>query len=132
MLLLPDPLWLRVVVFVRVPSMGEIELGDPLLYLRGCRGGVMVKRMDCGIVVSEFKLQSRYYVHFYSNTLGKSMNPLSYQLWVKQYHYFSSRRIALALNNLLRLIWHLNKETNKLYLKPFNYVQTNDLWLVWK
>ena len=29
-----------------------------------CPRGVMVKVMDCGIVVSEFVLQSRYYVHF--------------------------------------------------------------------
>ena len=36
----------------------------------------MVKAMDCGIVVSEFELQSRYYFHFRSNTLGKGMNPL--------------------------------------------------------
>ena len=28
---------------------------------RGCPRGVMVKAMDCGIVVSEFVLQSRYY-----------------------------------------------------------------------
>ena len=35
---------------------------------------------DCEIVVSEFKLQSRYYVHFRANTLGKGMNPLSSQL----------------------------------------------------
>ncbi len=27
---------------------------------RGCPRGVMVKAMDCGIVVSEFELQSRY------------------------------------------------------------------------
>ena len=38
--------------------------------------GVMVKAMDCGIVVSEFVLQSRYYVPFRANTLGKGMNPL--------------------------------------------------------
>ena len=47
--------------------------------------GVMVKTMDRGIVVSEFVLQSRYFVHFRANTLGKVMNPpypLS-QLWVK-------------------------------------------------
>ena len=36
--------------------------------------GVMVKAMNCGIVVREF--QSRYYVHFRANTLGKDMNPL--------------------------------------------------------
>ena len=37
--------------------------------------GVMVKVIGCGIVVSEFVLQSRYYVHFRANTLGKGMNP---------------------------------------------------------
>ena len=41
-----------------------------------CPRGVMVKAMDCGIVVSEFKLQSRYYVHFQANALGKGMNHL--------------------------------------------------------
>ena len=42
----------------------------------GCPRGVMVKAMDCGIVVREFVVQSRYYVHFRANTLGKGMNPL--------------------------------------------------------
>ena len=37
---------------------------------------VMVKTMDCRIVVSVFVCQSRYYVHFWANTLGKGMNPL--------------------------------------------------------
>ena len=44
--------------------------------LGGCPRGVMVKAMDCGIVIREFVLQSRYYVHFSANTLGKDMNPL--------------------------------------------------------
>ena len=43
---------------------------------KGCPRGVMVKAMDCGIVVSEFVFQSRYYVHFRANILEKSMNPL--------------------------------------------------------
>ena len=34
----------------------------------------MVKAMDSGIVVSEFVLQSPYYVHFQANTLGKGMD----------------------------------------------------------
>ena len=42
----------------------------------GCPRGVMAKAMHCGIVVREFVLQSRYYVHFRANTLGKGMNPL--------------------------------------------------------
>ena len=39
----------------------------------------MVKSLPCGIVVSEFELQSRYYVHFWTNILGKGIN-LSYGL----------------------------------------------------
>ena len=42
----------------------------------GCPRGVMVKAMDCGIVVSKLVLQLRYYVHFQENTLGKGMNLL--------------------------------------------------------
>ena len=36
----------------------------------------MVIAMDCGIVVREFVLQSRYDVHFPANTLGKGMNTI--------------------------------------------------------
>ena len=42
----------------------------------GCPRGIMVKATDCRIVVNEFELQSRYYVHFRANTLGKGMNPI--------------------------------------------------------
>ena len=60
--------------------MDQIELFDIwTIYkqmIKGCPRGVMVKTMDCGIVVSEFVRQSRYYVHFRENTLGKGMNPL--------------------------------------------------------
>ena len=61
-------------------------IGTELLYIgsswlsstfaRGCPRGVMVKATNSGIVVSEFVLQSHYYVHFRANTLGKGMNPL--------------------------------------------------------
>ena len=51
-------------------------LSNNTMYL-GCPRGVMVKAMDCGIVVRAFVLQSRYYVHFWANTLGKGMNPPS-------------------------------------------------------
>ena len=72
-------------------SIGQIDLFRIYLYsialciqkslrnnnrkCRGCPRGVIVKAMDCGIVVREFILQSRYYVHFRANTLGKGMNP---------------------------------------------------------
>ena len=45
-------------------------------YFVECPRGVMVKAMDCGIVVSEFVFQSRHYDHFRTNILGKGMNPL--------------------------------------------------------
>ena len=39
---------------------------------RGCPRGVMAKALDCGIVVREFVLQSRYYVHCFGQLpLGK-------------------------------------------------------------
>ena len=44
--------------------------------MKGFPRGVMVEVMDCGIVVSEFVLQSCYYVHFRASTREKWMNPL--------------------------------------------------------
>ena len=41
-----------------------------------CPRGVMVKALNCGIKVTEFKLQLRYYINFWTNTLEKGMNPL--------------------------------------------------------
>ena len=38
---------------------------------------VVANVLDCEIVVSEFKLQSYYYVLFRTNTLGKNMNHIS-------------------------------------------------------
>ena len=54
-------------------------LGEPVqtkVVTMGAPLNVMVKAMNCGIVVREFVLQSRYYVLFRANTLGKGMNPL--------------------------------------------------------
>ena len=41
---------------------------------QGCLRGVVANVLNCDIVVSEFKLQSRYYVHLRTNILGKDMN----------------------------------------------------------
>ena len=40
---------------------------------------VMVKVLDWKFVVSEFDLQSHYYVNFQMNTFGKGMHPLILQ-----------------------------------------------------
>ena len=37
--------------------------------------GIMAKVLNRGLEISEFELQSRYYVHF-RTTFGKSMNPV--------------------------------------------------------
>ena len=59
---------------IQRPDRSQLTCIKHLLW--GCPRGVMVKAMNCGIVVREFVLQSRYYVHFRANTLGKGMNPL--------------------------------------------------------
>ena len=76
-------------------------------FVQGCPRGVMVKVMDCGIVVREFVLQSRYYVHFRANTLGKGIKPP----YPSSYGLDSITTVLLgewlcALNNLQRLICH--------------------------
>ena len=38
---------------------------------------------ECDMVVSEFELQSHFYVHFRTSTLGKVWTHLYNQLWVK-------------------------------------------------
>ena len=43
---------------------------------QGCLRGVMVKAMDSGIVISEFELPSRYYVHFRTNVHWKGISLL--------------------------------------------------------
>ena len=37
---------------------------------------VVAYMLDCIIVVSEFELQLRYYIHFQINSLGKGLNTL--------------------------------------------------------
>ena len=39
-------------------------------------GGVMVKALDSCIVICEFLLQLRYYIHFWANSRGNSMSLL--------------------------------------------------------
>ena len=58
----------NIYIYIYILSLRKKKGGGPR--------GVMVKAMDCGIVVSEFELQSSYYVYFRANTLGKGMNPL--------------------------------------------------------
>ena len=69
-----SPVSLSLISFY-TPDIFELHTTKETNYLRGCPRGVMVKTMVCEIVAREFKLRSRYYVHFQTNTLGKGMNP---------------------------------------------------------
>ena len=47
--------------------------------------------MDCSLEVNEIELQSRYYVHFQSNTIGNGINILStpnYGLIVQLFFFY--------------------------------------------
>ena len=48
--------------------------------------------------------------------LGKVWTPFSSQLWVKQYHYCFSRRIALAVNNQQKLCYILTYAVSHLHI----------------
>ena len=44
-------------------------------------------KLDCNIVVSKFKIESRYYDHFWTNALGKGSNPFIPVIEGKQMTY---------------------------------------------
>ena len=58
------------------PNNKETNKNKKVTNKNKAKRGVMVKSLDCGIIVREFVVQSRYYVHFRTNTIWKGMNPL--------------------------------------------------------
>ena len=68
----------------------------------------MVKALDCSIIAREFELQSRYYVHFRTNTLEKDMNPLYPPIYGldSSTTLLLKKRMDLELNNPRRVICH--------------------------
>ena len=98
----------------------------------------MAKVLDCSLEISEFELQSPYYVHFRTNTLEKGMNLLIPQLCVKLHHCCSSTRMALALNPG-RLIGHENKNSDltififvSLFLRSFYCARSNRIRVIFR
>ena len=78
--------------FAPVPSMYQINLFAKYLYYIGILTTITVSKnletfsrrsscvvvanvLDCDIVVNEFELHWRHYVHFRSNTLGEIIPP---------------------------------------------------------
>ena len=89
--LMPNPVYIYIYIYIYIYSQWQNYsyihqfwiFSSISQNLRRCPCSVMVKAMVCEIVTCEFELQSRYYVHFRTNTLEKGMNPLFSQLWVK-------------------------------------------------
>ena len=75
----------------------------------------MVKAMDSGIVVSESVFQSRYYVHFRANTLGRGMIPL----YPPSNELNSTITVLLGIKHPTTVDMLLNKE-----IKPNLKIQT--------
>ena len=78
-------------------SLEEYEKIDPGLFQNGNLRKVVVHALRCDIIVSEFELQLRYYLHFGLILLEMVWTPYLLQLWVKYYLYCSSTRISLVL-----------------------------------
>ena len=83
----------------------DIKYFDPIL-IRKNLCDVLINVLNFEIIVSEFELQSCYYIHFRTNTLGKAMDSFSPQL----YHYWFSTKIVLALNSSWHSICHSTKK----------------------
>ena len=64
--------------------MNVLRTGMNMLFLVFISGYVTVANVvDCNIAVRQFEIQSRYYIHFWPNPLGKDMISLicpSYRL----------------------------------------------------
>ena len=67
--------------------------------LSGNSRNILANAPDSNIIVSVFKLQSRYYVHFLANTFEKGVISLSCQPRDKEYYYCSYTWMALELSN---------------------------------
>ena len=96
--------------------------------------GVLFEAIGYGIVVSEFELLSRYYVHFWTNTLGNAMNPfilpaigqidppllsyLDYRIVVNEFELQSRFYTHFRTNTLGEKVWIL---LSSLLLVKYNH-----------
>ena len=67
----------------------------------GSLGSVMAYALDCDIVVSEFQLQSGYYVYIRTNTLENGMNQNPLFLFPPAKGLNSSTTVLLQVS-----LWH--------------------------
>ena len=60
---------------------------------------VVANVLDCSVIVREFKLQLHYYVHFWTNTLGKGKKSI---IPHPNYGLNSTSTMVLALNKEIK------------------------------
>ena len=68
---------------------------------------IAANMMDSDIVVSRFKLQSHYYIPFWTNTLGKGINSLIYS----SYWLNSTTTVLLQIWFYMKIDQSLSQET---------------------
>ena len=64
-------------IFVNKVAFVVITFNRSSKLLSNSHYGIVANMPDCDIVVSEFELQSRYYIHFRANTLGRRKTTIS-------------------------------------------------------
>ena len=77
----------------------------------------MVILLNCDIGVSEFELQSRYYVHFWTNVLAKDMNLQIPPIKGKIVTVLSFDKDSFDNNQPTEVVMPLNKTKNSKLLK---------------
>ena len=72
---------------------------------------VVANVLDCEIEVSKYEFSSRYYTHFRTNALGKTMNPLipSGMGWIIPQQFFYNDGFGIKLLQKVDMLF--NKET---------------------
>ena len=82
---------------------------------KGSPCGGMANVLDCDIIATDFKLQSSYYVHFWSFTFGKGMNPLipPAMAWI-----VSPMKVDMPLNKETKLnqSYYIDKWSFRIFL----------------
>ena len=76
---------------------------------------IVANVLECDLIVSEFELQSRYYIHFQTNTLGKHIYPLIHP----SYGLNSTTTILLQANKKkANNVWYVIKQRNQTCFLP--------------
>ena len=92
----------------------------------------MVKVLDCDVIVCEFELQTRYNVHFRTDTLEKVLNSVILKAMRVDCTFTVQQSWLLALNKPTK-VWHfymaLKKKETKTPIQNFKYNSALSAWL---